>query len=120
MIFGRAVRLGPVFFTATFSAGCPGEPNGPPCIPRELSANSSTQECDDDEIGWTNEASDFHSEAKCQFALYPLGVSTYMETIYNEIAVAKTSPVYSSGKASVPSLAPPCHLLLRNNPSDLL
>jgi hypothetical protein len=93
-----------MFFTATFSAGCPGEPNGPPCIPREfvptLERKEATESLEDlpNEREWSAEASNFSTNVKCQFAIYPLGIQTYMSTIYDEIAVAKASSVYAGGK----------------------
>ena len=103
VIFGRACRNGPVFFTGSFSAGCPGEPEGPPCIPRKTPAEDvvcTSQSSPDDEceIGWSVFASNFSSSTTCQFAIYPLGIPNYMSVIYDEIAVAKKSLVYSSGK----------------------
>ena len=93
-----------MFFTATFSAGCPGEPNGPPCIPRKIVPDSEKGTAIEpleehrDEREWSAEASNFTTNVKCQFALYPLGIPNYMSTIYDEISVAKESSVYSGGK----------------------
>ncbi len=93
-----------MFFTATFSAGCPGEPNGPPCIQREFVLNSERETATEpfeehpDEKEWHAEASNLTTSVKCQFALYPLGIPNYMRTIYDEIDVAKESGVYSGGK----------------------
>lgn len=82
--FGRAARSGAhVALAATFSAGCPGEPDGDVCVPRAYTGPSGGEE------GWSAEAYDLPALVACQFALYPLGAAGYMDTIYTEIDRAR-------------------------------
>lgn len=91
--FGRAARSGAhVSLVATFSAGCPGEPEGDPCIPRQATVAATGEE------GWTPEAYALPERVACQFALYPLGVAGYMDVIYAEIGVAKEGPARARGQ----------------------
>ncbi len=86
--FGRAARGGAhVALSATFSAGCPGEPDGDICVPRAYGGPSGGEE------GWSTEAYDLPESVSAQFALYPLGAPSYMDTIYAEIARATQGPV---------------------------
>jgi hypothetical protein len=72
---------------ATFSAGCPGEPEGDVCVPRAYSGPSGGEE------GWSEEAYRLPSAVSAQFALYPLGSGAYMDTIYGEIERARQAGV---------------------------
>ncbi len=91
--FGRAARGGThVALSATFSAGCPGEPDGDVCVPRAYDGPSGGEE------GWSTEAYDLPDSVAAQFALYPLGAYPYMDTIYAEIARVKQGPVRVVGR----------------------
>ena len=82
--FGRAAASGAhVVLNATFSAGCPGEPEGDVCVPRAYDGPSGGEE------GWSQEAYAQPEKVSCQFALYPLGAGDYMDAIYAEIERAK-------------------------------
>ncbi len=86
--FGRVACSGAhVVLSATFSAGCPGEPEGDVCVPRAYDGPSGGEE------GWSEEAYRLPGRVSAQFALYPLGMSTYMEAIYAEIDRAKAAGV---------------------------
>lgn len=84
--FGRACRAEGephVSMVCTFSAGCPGEPNESPLPARTVDTES-----------WVDEAYDLPSRVACQFAVYPLGSSNHMDTIYDVIHEAKKSPAF--------------------------
>ncbi len=82
--FGRAACDGThVVLNATFSAGCPGEPEGDVCVPRAYQGPSGGEE------GWSREAYDLPLYVAAQFALYPLGSTEYMDAIYGEIERAR-------------------------------
>ena len=84
--FGRACRAKGephVSMVCTFSAGCPGEPDESPLPPRTVESEK-----------WVEEAYKLPSRIACQFAVYPLGSSNYMETIYDVIHQAKKSPAF--------------------------
>jgi hypothetical protein len=86
--FGRAACSGAhVVLNATFSAGCPGEPEGDVCVPRAYEGPSGGEE------GWSKEAYRLPDSVSAQFALYPLGVGGYMDTIYSEIERARQAGV---------------------------
>jgi len=86
--FGRLARSGAhVVLSATFSAGCPGEPDGDVCVPRAYNGPSGGEE------GWSEEAYRLPDRVSAQFALYPLGLSGYMDAIYSEIERAKQAGV---------------------------
>ena len=89
--FGRACRSEGqphVSMVCTFSAGCPGEPDGPPLPPRVANGGA---------VDWVEEAHDLPSRVACQLAVYPLGCPNYMSTIYDVIDEAKKSPAYKQG-----------------------
>ena len=66
--FGRAACTGAhVVLSATFSAGCPGEPEGDVCVPRAYDGPSGGEE------NWSAEAYRLPQAVAAQFALYPLG-----------------------------------------------
>src|SRR5438552_1530114 len=86
--FGRAACTGAhVVLSASFSAGCPGEPEGDVCVPRAYDGPSGGEE------GWSEEAYRMPELVSAQFALYPLGVSGYMDAIYAEIDSARRAGV---------------------------
>jgi len=86
--FGRAAASGAhVVLSATFSAGCPGEPEGDICVPRAYAGPTGG------DAGWSPEAHDLPDRISAQFALYPLGASGYMDTIYAEIERSKATGV---------------------------
>ena len=102
--FGRAARTGThVVMVTSFSAGCPGEPEGDVCAPRHVTLAELAQEQGADD--WVAEAYDLPERVACQFALYPLGIEHYMEVIYREIGEAKTAPVHSRGRHFATHLA---------------
>ena len=91
--FGRAASSGAhVALTATFSVGCPGEPEGDICVPRADEAPSGGED------GWSAQAYTLPERVAAQFALYPLGTTTYMDTIYAEIERARRSGVTVVGR----------------------
>lgn len=91
--FGRAARGGAhVALVATFSAGCPGEPEGDVCVPRAYDGPVGGEE------GWSPEAYRLPERLSAQFALYPLGAADYMDTIYAQIAQAKGAGVRVVGR----------------------
>ncbi len=91
--FGRAAAGGDhVVLVATFSAGCPGEPEGDVCVPRAYDGPVGGEE------GWSAEAFALPAAIATQFALYPLGTHDYMDTIYAEIERAKRSGVRVIGR----------------------
>jgi len=86
--FGRVACSGAhVVLSATFSAGCPGESEGDVCVPRAYAGPSGGEE------GWSEEAYQLPDVVSAQFALYPLGVSGYMDAIYTEIESARQAGV---------------------------
>ena len=91
--FGRAAASGEhVVLNATFSAGCPGEPEGDVCVPRAYAGPSGGEE------GWSTEAYTLPGLVAAQFALYPLGADAYMDTIYTEIERARQAGVKVVGR----------------------
>ncbi|MBA2276933.1 MAG: HMP/thiamine-binding protein [Chloroflexia bacterium] len=91
--FGRAVTGGDhVVLTATFSAGCPGEPEGDVCVPRAYDGPVGGEE------GWSAEALALPARVSAQFALYPLGTDDYMAAIYGEIDRARRAGVEVTGR----------------------
>jgi uncharacterized protein YqgV (UPF0045/DUF77 family) len=85
--FGRAARSGShVVLNATFSVGCPGEPEGDVCVPRAYEGPLGGEE------GWSREAYGL-GPVSVQFALYPLGAPDYMDAIYGEIERARQAGV---------------------------
>lgn len=102
--FGRAARTGThVVMVASFSAGCPGEPEGDVCAPRHVTLAELAQEQGTD--NWVAEAYDLPEQVACQFALYPLGIEHYMDVIYREIGGTKEAPVRSRGRHFATHLA---------------
>lgn len=93
--FGRAAGGGDghhVVLSATFSAGCPGEPEGDVCVPRAYDGPAGGN------AGWSTEAFALPAAVAVQFALYPLGTGDYMDAIYAEIERAKQSGVRVVGR----------------------
>lgn len=86
--FVRAASDGrQVVLAATFSAGCPGEPEGDVCVPRAYDGPTGGTE------GWSAESFALPDRVSVQFALYPLGSTAYMDAIYNGIGRAGESGV---------------------------
>jgi hypothetical protein len=91
--FGRAASNGAhVVLSATFSAGCPGEPDGDVCLPRAYDGPSGGDE------GWSPEAYHLPNYLSAQFALYPLGTAGYMDAIYEQIEQARRAGVRVVGR----------------------
>ena len=67
-----------VVLNATFSRGCPGEPDDPICQP-EGPSHASALPVDSTYVTLSG------IEVAAQFALYPLGITDYMDVIYDEI-----------------------------------
>lgn len=88
---GAAASGEHVVLSATFSRGCPGEPDDPICRP--LKPNGAVGSAIDPRTVKL-------SGVKCsaQFALYPLGSPDYMEVIYREIQAVKDAGIASRGK----------------------
>ena len=102
--FGRAARTGThVVMVTSFSAGCPGEPEGDVCAPRHVTLAELARDQDEDD--WVAEAYDLPEQVACQFALYPLGIEHYMDVIYREIGATKEAPVRSRGRHFTTHLA---------------
>jgi len=80
-----------VALNATFSAGCPGEPDGDVCVPRAYDGPTGGEE------GWSPEAYGI-GPISVQFALYPLGTPDYMDAIYSEIERARHAGVRVVGR----------------------
>ncbi len=78
--------------SATFSRGCPGEPDDPICHPAPPDETAAGQE-----IVFTAREP-VGIEVSAQFALYPLGISSYMEVIYREIQRTKATGVFGRSK----------------------
>lgn len=90
--FGRAAGSGShIVLNATFSAGCPGEPEGDVCVPRAYEGPVGGEE------GWSREAYGL-GPVSVQFALYPLGATDYMDAIYGEIERARQAGVRVVGR----------------------
>jgi uncharacterized protein YqgV (UPF0045/DUF77 family) len=78
--------------SATFSRGCPGEPDDPICHPALPDKTAAAQESD------STEREAVGIEVAAQFALYPLGIASYMEVIYREIEATKATGVFGRSK----------------------
>jgi energy-coupling factor transport system substrate-specific component len=86
-----AASPGHLVLNATFSRGCPGEPDDPICHPAQPgSAPAALLDVRQIEPAGVPVAA--------QFALYPLGVPHYMEVIYREIEATKSEGVFDHGK----------------------
>ncbi len=91
--FGRAAAPGDhVVPAATWSAGCPGEPEGDVCVPRAYDGPVGG------DASWSTEAFALPEAIAVQFALYPLGTDGYMDAIYAEIDRAKQRGVRVVGR----------------------
>lgn len=78
-MFGAFVRGGEhVAVSLLLSRGCPGEPGEDVCDPVETA----------NQVALPLEIQAGDPEIACQFSLYPLGVSGYMDAIYAEITAA--------------------------------
>ncbi len=78
--------------SATFSRGCPGEPDDPICHPIPPDKTAAEQEVD------STRSEPVGIGVAAQFALYPLGISSYMEVIYREIEATKATGVFGRSK----------------------
>ncbi len=85
-----AAASGHLVLNATFSRGCPGEPDDPLCRPgRPQAAGAMLDVARIPESG---------CEVAAQFAVYPLGVEGYMQVIAREIDESKKAGVFARGK----------------------
>ena len=75
----------------TFSYGCPGEPDDPLCDPENA-------DLDHLPVSDLSQLAPSGVQIAGQFALYPLGNSEYMESIYREIALAEKGDLAVSRK----------------------
>jgi len=78
-----------VVMNATFSRGCPGEPDEPCCYPQKKSPAVTASDWDGTVRG---------VEVSAHFALLPLGDPDYMAHIVAEIDEAKKAGVYAAPK----------------------
>ncbi len=85
-IYVHAAKTGVhVVFNGTFSIGCPGDTAG------------DVYMSEDDECMNESRSSEISVDVSSQFALYPLGVSDYMDTIYEEIERLSNRGLYTKG-----------------------
>jgi energy-coupling factor transport system substrate-specific component len=84
-----------VVINATFSRGCPGEPDDPICQPDSATKSDAAKAVAIEDLTKLESSG---VPVKAQFALYPLGVPDYMDTIYAEIEATKTEGVFKRGK----------------------
>lgn len=89
-----------VVMNATFSRGCPGEPDEPCCYPQAKSPAATAAE-------WDGTARGVNVSA--HFALLPLGDPRYMSHIAAEIAEAKNALVYAGAKHFCSKLSGDAH-----------
>jgi len=89
-----------VVMNATFSRGCPGEPDEPCCYPQKKSPAVTAAEWDGKTRG---------VDVSAHFALLPLGDADYMAHIVDEIAVAKEAGVYAGAKHFCSKLSGDAH-----------
>jgi uncharacterized protein YqgV (UPF0045/DUF77 family) len=87
-----AATPGHLVLTATFSRGCPGEPDDPICHPAKKGETAIGRIPDPRKIEPVG------LKVAAQFALYPLGTPDYMETIYREIEATKAAGVFGRSK----------------------
>jgi uncharacterized protein YqgV (UPF0045/DUF77 family) len=87
---GAARAAGHVVLSATFSRGCPGEPDDPICRPEGPQAHARLPD-----VATIPPAG---LDVAAQFAVYPLGADDYMEVIAREIDEAKKAAVFVRGK----------------------
>jgi len=85
-----AAAPGHVVLNATFSRGCPGEPDDPICRPERPRAAGALL----DVRGLPRSGCD----VAAQFAVYPLGIEGYMDVIAREIDETKKAGVFARGK----------------------
>ena len=89
-VFVDAAKTGAhVVMNATFSRGCPGEPDEPCCYPQIKSPSVTAPEWDGAARG---------VDVSAHFALLPLGDVQYMSHIVAEIDEAKKAGVYAGAK----------------------
>jgi hypothetical protein len=80
-----------VVLNATFSRGCPGEPDDPLCTPESPAARGEAT-VDPAMVAPSG------VQVAAQFALYPLGIDHYMQVIYQEIEATKQAGTFGRGK----------------------
>jgi hypothetical protein len=91
-----------VVMNATFSRGCPGEPDEPCCHPQEKAPSAVASVWD----GITRGV-----DVSAQFALLPLGDQDYMSHIVAEIDEARKAGVYAAPKHFCSKLKGDAHQL---------
>jgi len=80
-----------VVANVTFSRGCPGEPDDPLCTPEEPEAGGAR-------LPDPRTTSKTGVTAAAQFAVYPLGISDYMNAIAEEIERSREAGTFTGGK----------------------
>jgi uncharacterized protein YqgV (UPF0045/DUF77 family) len=85
-----ARSAGHVVLNATFSRGCPGEPDDALCTPQGPQARA--------QLADIRAVEPAGLEVAAQFAVYPLGIGGYMDVIATEIDEAKKAGVYARSK----------------------
>ena len=94
-----------VAMVASFSAGCPGEPEGDDCARRGTSPwPSLAQEQGDRQLGSPRPTTS-RSGSPVSLRSIRLGIEHYMEVIYREIGGTKEAPVRSRGRHFATHLA---------------
>lgn len=74
-----------VVLNATFSNGCPGDSAGDVYLSEnEMRLNEKNSLL-------------IHQDVAVQFALYPMGISTYMDVIMDQVALAKNQGTFTKG-----------------------
>ncbi|MGH2369680.1 MAG: YkoF family thiamine/hydroxymethylpyrimidine-binding protein, partial [Chloroflexota bacterium] len=105
--FARAASSGEhLVMTILLSRGCPGETVCEPWTP----AQGNREPAPTDSSRITHHASLPH--VSCQWSLYPLGVPTYMDVIYQEIKRTKAAGVFTRGQHFVSRLDGDLHTVL--------
>ncbi len=85
-----AAAPGHLILNATFSRGCPGEPDDPLCRPEKPQAAGALLD--------VPRVPESGCEVAAQFAVYPLGAEGYMDVIAREIEESKRAGVFAGGK----------------------
>lgn len=86
-----AAQADHVVLNATFSRGCPGEPDDPICTPEAATESPVTTAA-------PAAIAPVGVDVAAQFSLYPLGIPGYMDVIYQEIEAAKQAGTFANGK----------------------
>ncbi|GLB58783.1 Ykof family thiamine-binding protein [Cytobacillus sp. NCCP-133] len=74
-----------VVFNGTFSNGCPGDTAGDAYL------------AENEERANEKKAAEINQEAAAQFALYPMGIPTYMNVIMDQVIFAKDQGTFTKG-----------------------